>query len=164
MCESDRNARSAAIGVRKRDDDQCVKARPGAGAVIPWAKQTDLVPRASDDEYRLRAGIGVTSNWDYYNLGVVFAIEASNDGADWQTIFRKTLHRRDRGWCDVDLAFDRLPMHSFHYRSVLTPHGQQHADLAMGVWRQPTIVSENKVVYDFAAQILEGATVRAAGR
>ncbi len=124
--------------------------------LIPWSKQTDLVPAARRGEYHLRARIGVTSNWDYYNLGVVFTIETSNDGRDWQTIFRKTVHRRDRAWCDVNLALDRSPRRiRFITDSYSRAMDRNTPTWQWALWRQPQLVRGDEVIYDFAAQILE---------
>ncbi len=127
---------------------------------IPWTKQTDLA--TADDiggsYIRLRTGIGFTADEDFYRLGVVFSIQTQNEGEEWKTIFRKTVHRRSEGWHDCEISLGNWP----HAKSIRLRFVTDSYSRAMNrnlptwkwaLWRQPQLVRGKEILFDFAEHI-----------
>jgi hypothetical protein len=140
---------------------------------IPWEKQSDLPlegeaparlsspksaePPSGDHTKRLggslalQFAIACTSNWDYYNLGVVFTVETSSDGSNWRPVFRRTVRRRERGWfpCEVSIApgAKRIRFITDSYSRAMN---RNEPTWKWALWGQPRLLRGDSVAYDFA--------------
>jgi hypothetical protein len=126
---------------------------------IPWIKQTDITPAPTTD-LRLQTAIGFTTDDDYYRLGVVFSIETSADGGDWQTVFRKTVHRRSQTWhpCDIPLATSPSTQ-SLRIRFITDSYSRamdrNTPTWNWALWQQPRLFRASEIFYDFTHRITE---------
>jgi len=128
------------------------------GLFIPWEKQVDIIPPSTSMGYCLRVKIGCTGEEDFYPLGVVFTIQIRTHGGDWQTVFRKTVHRRDQGWQSCEIP---LPRESGSLRiRFITDSYSRAQDRTVpswkwAQWQRPQLILGDAVVYDFAEKIAD---------
>jgi len=130
---------------------------------VRWEKMTDTLP----PEQRLGAGdvgmvvnLGLSDPIEYFCLGTVFTIQV-NLHAQWRTIFRRTLLKKDSGWQHWEIplgAVEKIFEIPLQLRFV-TDNYSRAFDPAWpswkwGFWGQPQLVhnrknGERKVLYDF---------------
>jgi hypothetical protein len=136
---------------------------------IPCEKQSDFPlevaapaePDAPEQKHlggrlALQTSIACTSNWDYYNLGVVFTIETSTDEGNWQRVFRQTVHRRQRGWipCTVTIPKDAKRIR-FITDSYSRAMNRKEPTWKWALWGHPRLMRGRDVIDDFAARVAE---------
>jgi hypothetical protein len=137
---------------------------------IPWLKQRDVrlegeapaEPSSGNSAARLggslalQTSIANTSNWDYYNLGVVFTIQTSTGDDNWTTIFRRTVHRRERGWIACDAA---IPLDTKRIRFITDSYSRamnrNEPTWKWALWGQPRLLRGGGVAVDFAQRIAD---------
>jgi hypothetical protein len=132
---------------------------------VPWTKQTDIIPAADANrsKIRLRTGIGFTTAEDFYRLGVVFTIQTRNNAEGWKTIFRKTVHRRNKGWQDCEISLDSWrPGEPIQIRFITDSYSRamnrSMPTWNWALWRQPQLVRGSEILYDFAERIGDART------
>ena len=133
---------------------------------VRWEKMSDTLPpeqRLRDGDFCLVAGLGLSDPIDYFCLGTVFTIQV-NRNAHWQTIFRRTLLKKDSGWQHWEIPLGpveeilgtplQLRFVTDNYSRAFNP---AWPSWKWGFWAQPQLVynqgnNERKVLYDFYEQ------------
>ncbi len=129
-----------ALGSKPALDDPVPEAlRASAKApvlFIPWEKQTEIMPRGNQPpSLYLSTDLALTTDDDFFRLGVVYSVQAQTENGDWKTIFRHTLHRRDQGWqhWEIPLA-DRAPATALRLRFITDSYSRAQ-DRAAPTWK-----------------------------
>ena len=155
-------ARLTEVMQLQRDEFASPKSRKPEPPVlfIPWERQTDIVPESSSAPLRLGVSIGCAADDDFYRLGVVFTIQIAGQNDDWQTVFRKTVHRRDRGWQSCEVPIAAIPSGSrlrvrFISDSYSRAMNRGEPSWKWARWQRPVLMKEGRMFFDFAAKIAE---------
>jgi hypothetical protein len=103
----------------------------------------------------LRGAIGFTPDEDYYRLGVVFTVQTQQRDGEWKTIWRKSVHRRSKGWQEFEIPLDgpvRLRLMTDSYSRAMD---RTWPTWKWALWRRPQLVRGGKVIDDFADRIAD---------
>ena len=148
--------------INKQRKDYALSPKPAAVPPVlflPWEKQSDIIPRQSVScgHLNLRAGVGFSPGDDLQRTGVVFTVQIQDERNNWQTVYRKIVHRRQNGFADCEIP---LPArHELSIRFIADSYSRamyrNQPKWTWAVWRGLKLVRDGRVVYDFADRISE---------
>lgn len=103
---------------------------------VPWEQQTEIVPRASQSPgLYLSTDLALTTDDDFFRLGVVYSVQAQSESGPWKTVFRHTLHRRDKGWQHWEIMLPNIASAATLRLRLITDSYSRAQDRSAPTWK-----------------------------